>query len=72
MEAHLRRGLSPAQIQSTLARMPDPVRLSRETIYTALYAMPNCLRPIVIGWNVASNQRSKAPIFGEPINSRII
>jgi len=30
---HLRRGLSPAQIASTLARMPDPVRLSYETIY---------------------------------------
>jgi IS30 family transposase len=37
---HLRRGLSPAQIASTLARMPDPVRLSYETIYTAFYAMP--------------------------------
>ena len=37
---HLRRGLSPAQIASTLARMPDPVRLSHETIYTAFYAMP--------------------------------
>jgi IS30 family transposase len=37
---HLRRGLSPEQIASTLARMPDPVRLSHETIYTALYAMP--------------------------------
>ena len=40
MVEHLRRGLSPAQIESTLARMPDPVRLSRETIYTSLYAMP--------------------------------
>jgi len=40
MEKHLRRGLSPAQIESTLSRMPDPVRLSRETIYNALYAMP--------------------------------
>jgi IS30 family transposase len=40
MERHLRRDLSPAQIESTLARMPDPVRLSRETIYTASYAMP--------------------------------
>jgi IS30 family transposase len=36
----LRQGLSPAQIASTLARMPDPVRLSYETIYTALYTMP--------------------------------
>jgi transposase, IS30 family len=38
--AHLRRGLSPEQIASTLARMLDPVRLSHETIYTAFYAMP--------------------------------
>jgi IS30 family transposase len=33
-------GLSPVQIASTLARMADPVRLSHEAIYTALYAMP--------------------------------
>jgi IS30 family transposase len=37
---HLRQGLSPAQIASTLARMPVPVRLSYETIYTSLYTMP--------------------------------
>ena len=37
---HLRQGLSPAQIARTLARMPDPVRLCYETIYTALYTMP--------------------------------
>ena len=37
---HLHRGLSPAQIASTLTRMPDPVRLSYETIYTSLYTMP--------------------------------
>ncbi len=37
---HLRQGLSPAQIARTLARMPDPVQLSYETIYTALYTMP--------------------------------
>jgi IS30 family transposase len=40
MVKYLRRGLSPAQIERTLARMPEPVQLSRETIYTALYAMP--------------------------------
>ena len=40
MVKHLRRGLSPAQIESTLSRMPEPVQLSRETIYTSLYAMP--------------------------------
>jgi IS30 family transposase len=37
---HLGRGLSPEQIAFTLARMAEPVRLSHETIYTALYAMP--------------------------------
>ena len=37
---HLRSGLSPAQIARTLARMPDPVQLCYETIYTALYTMP--------------------------------
>jgi len=37
---HLRQCLSPAQIASTLARMPDPVWLNYETIYTALYTMP--------------------------------
>ena len=37
---HLHQGLSPAQIGSTLARMPDPVQLCYETIYTALYTMP--------------------------------
>jgi len=49
----LRRRLSPPQIARTLRRMPDPVRLSAETIYTTLYAMPrgalrrellNCMR----------------------------
>lgn len=40
MVKHLRQGLSPAQIESTLSRMPEPVQLSRETIYTSLYAMP--------------------------------
>jgi IS30 family transposase len=37
---HLHQGLSPVQIARTLALMPDPVRLSHETIYTSLYAMP--------------------------------
>lgn len=38
--SHLRRRLSPAQIASTLARMPVPVRISHETIYATFYAMP--------------------------------
>jgi IS30 family transposase len=37
---HLRQGLSPVQITRTLALMSDPVRLSHETVYTSLYAMP--------------------------------
>jgi IS30 family transposase len=32
--------LSPEQIAFTLGSMDEPVRLSHETIYTALYAMP--------------------------------
>ena len=36
----LRCRLSPAQIASTLAKMPDPVSISYETIYNAFYAMP--------------------------------
>ena len=38
--AYLRQGLSPEQIAFTLGSMEEPVRLSHETIYTALYAMP--------------------------------
>lgn len=36
----LRGGFSPEQASGILRRMPDSVRISHETIYTALYAMP--------------------------------
>ena len=36
----LRQSLSPEQIAGTMKRMGDPERLSHETIYQALYAMP--------------------------------
>jgi transposase, IS30 family len=36
----LGHGLSPAQIASTLTEMAETERLSHETIYTTLYAMP--------------------------------
>jgi IS30 family transposase len=36
----LRKGLSPEQIAGTMKRMSDPERLSHETIYQAIYAMP--------------------------------
>jgi IS30 family transposase len=35
-----RKGLSPEQIAGIMARMGDPDRLSHETIYQAIYAMP--------------------------------
>ncbi len=38
--SQMRRHLSPAQIASTLARMPTPVRISHETFYATFYAMP--------------------------------
>ena len=58
---HLRRGLSPEQIASTLARMPEPVRLSHETIYTALYAMPRGqLRAQLLGWLRRSHKQRGA------------
>ncbi|MGH9946550.1 MAG: IS30 family transposase [Pyrinomonadaceae bacterium] len=36
----LRQGLSPEQIAGMLGRMNEPVRLSHETIYQAIYVMP--------------------------------
>ncbi|MBS1766969.1 MAG: helix-turn-helix domain-containing protein [Acidobacteria bacterium] len=45
----LGRGLSPEQVGRTLARMPEPARISHETIYRAIYLMPRGeLRAIVI------------------------
>ncbi len=42
--------LSPQQVSGTLARMDTPQRISHETIYTAIYAMPKGeLRKEVIG-----------------------
>jgi len=36
----LGRGLSPEQVEGTLSRMQEPIRISHETIYTSIYAMP--------------------------------
>lgn len=36
----LAAGLSPHQVSSTLARMDKPQRISHESIYSAIYAMP--------------------------------
>lgn len=65
MVEHLRQGLSPAQIASTLARMPEPARLSHETIYTALYAMPRGeLRSSLLGL-MRRRHRAKRPQRGK-------
>jgi len=62
---HLRQGLSPAQIARTLARMPDPVRLSYETIYTAFYTMPKGqLRSSLLGL-MRHGHRAKRPHRGK-------
>jgi transposase, IS30 family len=68
--AHLRQGLSPAQIASTLARMPDPVRLSYETIYTALYTMPRGhLRSSLLGL-MRRRHRGRRPRRGKDGRSK--
>jgi IS30 family transposase len=67
---HLRQGLSPAQIASTLARMPDPVRLSYETIYTALYTMPRGhLRSSLLGL-MRRRHRARRPRRGKDGRSK--
>jgi IS30 family transposase len=76
MVEHLRRGLSPAQIASTLGRMPDPVRLSHETIYTALYTMPRGhLRSSLLGLmrrhRAKKNPRMESSCRAVPSRGRI-
>ena len=62
---HLRLGLSPAQIATTLARMSDPVRLCYETIYTSLYAMPRGqLRSSLLGL-MRRRHRARRPRRGK-------
>ena len=62
---YLCQGLSPAQIARTLARMPDPVRLSYETIYTAFYAMPKGhLRSSLLGL-MRQGHRARRPHRGK-------
>jgi IS30 family transposase len=70
MADHLYQGLSPAQIARTLARMPDPVQLSYETIYTALYAMPRgYLRSSLLGL-MRRRHRAKRPHRGKDGRSK--
>lgn len=72
---HLRQGLSPKQIACTLRRMPEPIRLSHETLYTALYAMPRGdLRARILTLlrrkRMSRASRSRGPVvrpFADPI-----
>jgi transposase, IS30 family len=62
----LRQGLSPQQASGTLARMPQPQRLSHETIYSALYAMPKGeLRAEVLKLLRKSHKRRRPRTAGE-------
>jgi transposase, IS30 family len=72
MLEHLQLGLSPKQIASTLARMADPVRLSHEAIYTALYAMPRGqLRASVLNL-LRRRHKARRPARGKTKPSRFI
>ena len=47
----LQHGVSPEQVAGTLKRMNEPVRLCHETMYQAIYAMPNGgLRTDMMAW----------------------
>ena len=62
----LGRGLSPEQVGGTLSRMQEPVRISHETIYSAIYAMPRGeLRTEVIGLLRKSHKTRKPRARGE-------
>src|SRR5580700_12312664 len=72
MLKHLRRGLSPVQIASTLARMADPVRLSHEAIYTALYAMPRGQLRASLLELLRRRHKARRPARGKNSRSRSI
>jgi transposase, IS30 family len=60
--AGLAQGLSPQQVSGTLARMDPPQRISHESIYSAIYAMPRGeLRPQVIALLREAPQGPPAP-----------
>ena len=62
----LGRGLSPEQVAGTLSRMPEPLRISHETIYSAIYAMPRGeLRTEVIGLLRKSHKTRRPRARGE-------
>lgn len=72
---YLRAGYSPEQIAGTLAGVhPDhpALRVSHETIYTAIYAMPRgALRTAVIGWLRFGHAKRRPRARGEDRRGRI-
>jgi len=72
---YLKAGYSPEQIAGTLALMhPDTpsLRVSYETIYTAIYAMPRgALRTEVIGWLRFGHAKRRPRARGEDRRGRI-
>ncbi len=72
VHAALKR-LSPQQVSGTLARMDTPQRISHETIYTAIYAMPKGeLRKEVIGMLSRHRQGRRPRTAGKDRRSMII
>lgn len=75
MMRYLKRGYSPEQIAGTLALVhPDTplLRVSHETIYTAIYAMPRGeLRTQVIGWLRFGHTKRRPRARGEDRRGRI-
>jgi IS30 family transposase len=65
MMAYLKAGYSPEQIAGTLAAVhpqTSSLRVSHETIYTAIYAMPRGeLRTEVIGWLRFAHAKRRPP-----------
>jgi IS30 family transposase len=72
---YLKAGYSPEQIAGTLAAVhPDSpsLRVSHETIYTAIYAMPRGeLRTAVIGWLRFGHAKRRPRARGEDRRGRI-
>jgi IS30 family transposase len=75
VQRYLKAGYSPEQIAGTLAAVhPDhpSLRVSHETIYTAIYAMPRgALRTEVIGWLRFGHAKRRPRARGEDRRGQI-
>ncbi len=72
---YLKAGYSPEQIAGTLARVhaeTPSLRVSHETIYTAIYAMPRgALRTAVMGWLRFGHAKRRPRARGEDRRGKI-